>query len=180
MTKPLYLPQRVLSGSMKADGLEIGTREKKDFLPWNKIKLLCLGIVEEPFLESPTNFYLQLKQALKNLFFAEKREKQEEQKRQILYLEIFVEDEQQPFRIESTSLDYRGFLDKVEYVSENNFKLFLKKLVEQIPDCVLDESIHAFLNNKKSVIRRFGNLYEFQRECQERWLKQQEEKGENP
>lgn len=171
-----YFPQRFSAGAMKDEGLEVALRERTELLPWDLIRMVCLGIVEEPAIQIHPTLYMQIKQSLKKVF---DKQRQDEQAplRQNVYLEIFVADKDQPFRAESTNLNYRGFIEEVEYVSENNFKKLLKKLMDRLPNCEFDESYWAYVSNKKENVKRFGNIYEFQRACQARWQKQREEKG---
>lgn len=168
-----YLPQRIVNGSIKPEGFEIFTAEKKQLIPWNSIQLVCLGLVEEPALEMPKNFYTQIRDAFKHFFSKEEKQNEGQPVRQTYYLEMFVSGQALPLRMESTSINYRSFIEEVDYVSSSNFKKFLQLLTAKLPDCVFTESIYAILENQKSNIKKFGNIYEFQRDCQERWLKQQ-------
>jgi hypothetical protein len=168
-----YLPQRIVNGSMKPEGFEVIIAEKAQLIPWNNIQLVCLGLVEDPVLETPKNFYNQIRDTLKNFFSKEKNQAETPLVRQIYYLELFAAGQDLPLRMESTSINYRSFIQEADYISENNFKKFLSLLTAKLPDCVFTESIYAILKNQKSDIKKFGNIYEFQRDCQERWLKQQ-------
>lgn len=169
-----YFPQRILAGSILSEGLEVVLMEHKEILPWDKIRMVFLGIVEEPGLQIPPTTYMHMKQAVSKIFTPEEKGKQEQRSHahEKVYIEFFVVDHAKPFRMESTSLDYRGFLSEREYVSENNLKKLLSKLSEKLPDCKFDNSVLAYLANQKGSVSRFPNVYEFQRNCQAQWEKE--------
>lgn len=169
-----YLPFRVLGGAIQSEGLEIALRERKTFVPWERIRLLCLGIIREPGLEFHPGVYMKTKKALSKMFAdkitSEDKESQAKIARETLYLEIFVLGEAAPFRVDPSQLNYRHFLkEEINYSSEKNFGKFLTQLSEHLGHCQFDVSLTAYLNDRKENVMIFENVYEFQRSCKEKW-----------
>jgi len=177
-----YFPQRVSGGSIHEEGLEVDLRDRKVLLSWAMIKKIFLAIVEEPLLSIPPTAYVRFKESLNNFigrFFlsidATKDEKSQAFKTQgKIYLEMFVSEQEQPYRIDTTTLNYRGFLPQIDYVSDKNLRNFLTRLSERLPGAAFDPSFWAYLGNKKEEIVKFGSVYEFQRECLGKWIKERQ------
>lgn len=168
-----YLPQRILGGVFRPEALEVNLRDRTEILPKNEIRMVCLGIIEEPLLDPPTPAYARVKEAIGKLFSFERKQKSQPlpRSREKVYLEMFVSGRDRPFRFDSESLNYRGFIPEVAYQSETNLKKFLGALQKELPDCKFDESFQAYVSNDKSNVKRYIGIYEFQRTCLDRWEK---------
>src|SRR5438552_3351608 len=113
----VYIPQRFAGGKIRSHGLEISLRESSELLEWDKIRMVCLGLIEEPSLDVSGGAYHQVKQSVEKMFAKKKERGGRGEPRQTYYLELFVEDRKEPFRAESTNVNYRDFIEEVEYIS---------------------------------------------------------------
>lgn len=171
-----FVPYRVKRGAFREEGLYVETTSGKETLPWGKIRLVCLGIVEE-YAQSPPPMS-KVRKMMRELFFGsgiDEEEGKRPEKKRVTYVDFFMEGSPRMFRIESTSLDYRGLLPAVGYVSEENFRELVLDFYKRIPEAVFDESFQAYLTGKIAMVKKYQSLYDFQGECQERWKRMQEQ-----
>ncbi|MBI2251973.1 MAG: hypothetical protein HYU63_04385 [Armatimonadetes bacterium] len=156
------LPLKIKRGEIKEDCLILETKEKKMEIPWEEIKLLQLGILEEE-LPSPQKPNYGIQKIIRKIFFGEsEKDYLIKSHRKIYLLNFFIKDE--ILQLDSSNVDYRSFLKEAEYISLNNFKKLIQGFLKFLKNTYLDPSLLAFLKNNKEDIKSYKNIYDFELE----------------
>ena len=91
-----------------------------------------------------------------NTLFSKDGSKEEENSHVIktFYLfDIYVKDQTVPFRINGGFVNYKSFLNKIGYISLENFKMLLKEFAYRAKDSRFNKTICSFIS--KSPIKKF-------------------------
>ncbi len=155
------LPIRVKGGTIHPEHLFLETAEEIIEVPWEKIKLLSLGVIEEKvgMEELPRSF---IRNVLRSIFYGEKMK----EVRKTYLLDIFVEGAEVPFRLDSSFINYRSFLPRPSHISIQNFKKLLNIFVHQARDSRLALSLVAFLCGRMTEVKGFGSIYDYEIELE--------------
>jgi hypothetical protein len=162
------LPLRVKSGAMGQDFLLLETAHQTVDVPWEDIRFVALGwIEEERWEDDPKVALVRMGEFLGGQNKAKKEATRPKNVRESYYLDIFVEGRPEPFRLESSSLNYKAFLGQVSYISFQNFYRLVHRLCSGARQARFDDSLAAFLARRRDRVRRYRALYEFEAETQE-------------
>jgi hypothetical protein len=156
------LPMRVRSGSFLSDHFVIETSQEVFEIPWDKIELLALGIVEEEVgeTEGPKS---GMRNFIRKVFFGDETSQKgtKKQMREVYLLDMYVGKLDVPFRFESTSINYRKLLKEAGYVSFQNFMNLAQSIARHCTASRFDASCFEFLSGRKDLARRYGSVYDF-------------------
>lgn len=160
------LPIRVKGGRFEAECLIVETAGGPRQVAWSSIQLLCLGAIREE-LRNKTKMS-GVRKMVRVLFFGEPREMQREGKeyREVYLLDLFVDGQPAALRIDSASVNYKRFLGRASFISDQNFRRLLTEIARRSPQCRLDLSAVAYLSRLKEQVERFPNVVEFEVEAQ--------------
>lgn len=106
-----YLPLRLKSASITDDLFYITTSNGEDKINLSSIRFICLGVIEEIDRGSETQ-PSGLRSMVRKLLGSHDDESNQKiktvKKKRSYYLDFFVKEKEQPYRIESTSMNYKG------------------------------------------------------------------------
>lgn len=159
------LPNRVKSGEFVPQGMSFETGSGRSSVSWPQIELITLGIIEENVGDQPGS-KSGLRSMVRKMFFGENQQEQQRVRkiRDVYLLDVFVRDQQQPYRIDGTTVNYRAFLGRVSYASSQNFQRLIGRIVDESVEARLDSSVIAFLGGQRDKIKRYGGVYDFELE----------------
>ena len=159
------LPYRVKGGKLEKEYLVLETPAGPKEIPWSSVKLLTLGIIESQLGmgEEHKSF---LRSMIRSVVFGDKINEEPKVKsvQRTMLLDIFVEGEELPFRLDSAYINYRAFLGKVSHISAQNFKKLLALLALNSRECRLDHSLVNFLAPRMKIEKSFASLYDYELE----------------
>lgn len=163
-----YVPRRIKKATFSDEEFEVETSAGKIKFKWDEVKFVFLGVIEE-VISRPDVAPSKLRSMIRQIFFeaSEDRESRKPQTKRSVYIDLFLKDVEQILRIDSSSIDYRGLIPEVGYNSEINFRQLVKELAHRFKTDCLDKTFLAFLEDKKSEIRCFSSVYDFQSYCLE-------------
>ncbi|MEW6278286.1 MAG: hypothetical protein AB1758_06670 [Candidatus Eremiobacterota bacterium] len=163
------LPLRVKSGTMGDQLLTLETANGPLEVPWGDVELVALGMIEEIPMDVQAP-----KGALRQMFgkitgkASENEERKLRQVREIYLLDLYTSSFEQPFRIDSATVNYKSFLGHdMSYVSFQNFFRLVTRLARGCTSARFDESVTAFLNRRRDAVKRYPAVYDFELELQQ-------------
>lgn len=168
-----YVGIRVKGGVLSHDGFTLETAHRQETIPWDRIELFCLGIVQET-IETGSPPPSVLRRSIRELTATVSGDQgadvpESPRVRQSTYVDFFVKGCEVPYRIDSGSINYRGLLKEVGYVSERNFRMLLGQIMEYATFSRLDDNFKAFLSRTRAGVKSFPNVYAFQQYCLDVW-----------
>lgn len=161
------LPVRVKSGAMTDDCLHIITSCDEKDIEWASIEYICLGAIDEATrgTEAPKS---NMRKVFSKIFFGEqsKDEIEKAPMRTSYVIDIYTKNQECAFRLDSSNINYKSFLEDVSYMSFHNFKILLQKLVDNAKNSYFNKSAIALLLRKKDKIQRYSSIYDFELDTQ--------------
>lgn len=159
------LPTRVKSGEFTADAVVLETSGGRWVIEWNRVELLTLGIIEEPFGNAEAQ-KSNLRSMVRKLFFGESQsdDRRVRKVRDVFLLDMFVQGQAHPYRFDGATVNYRAFLGDVSYASSQNFARLVMRIVRDSSEARLDASLLAYLYGQREKIRHYGAIYDFELE----------------
>ncbi|MCD4783621.1 MAG: hypothetical protein K8T10_07295 [Candidatus Eremiobacteraeota bacterium] len=164
---PTPVPIRIKSGSIEKDQMVIHTSETTKRIPWEDIELLSLGIVhaERNSGEAPkSSLRIRIRQVL--LGDPDRQMDETKEWRDTYLLDIYLKEEQTPYRIDHSSFNYRSILKNPGYVSSNNFRKLVNKIACYSNNSRLDPCLIAYLAQEKRKLKFYNTVYDFELESQ--------------
>jgi len=161
------LPFRIKGAKINPQSLALEIGEEWKEIPWNKIKLFILGIIEQKIgLEDPPKSFVS--SFFRGVLLGEKPTEQAKRKStRVTYLmDIIVEGEDRIFRIESSFFNYRALLEKVNHVSIENFRQMMILLIDNAKDSKLDITVINFLTKKMNSAKIFESIYDYEMDAE--------------
>jgi hypothetical protein len=159
-----HIPVRVRAGKAEKDQLTLQTYNGDEVIKWEDIELMCLGVIRcvknEKIPES------QIRKMVKGIFFGEESSHEPEEYTVSQLLDIYVRDQQAPYRIDKDNINYKSFLVSPSYVSALNFEPLVKRLVFFARSTRINSSLSAFLIGDKDKIFKYKSIYEFQEDSE--------------
>jgi len=156
------LPLRVRAGAFHDDHFAIETSQEVFEIPWDKVTLLTMGIIEEDVadVDGPRS---GMRNFVRKMFFGEDSGQNavKKQVREVYLLDLYVERMDTPFRIESTSINYRRLLPEAGYVSFQNFLSLAQLIAGRCRMSRFDCSCFDFLGGRRDQVRRYASVYDF-------------------
>lgn len=161
------VPLRIKAGRFFPDYIEVELSEKTEKINYNDIEYICAGLIMDKSLtSSPPK--TALGQMLQSIFAGDRDTEKPQPVITVNYiLDIYVKDKFLPFRINAAFVNYKSFLDKVGYISFDNFKLLLKKIASQSSNSVLNDTSYRLLLNKQAQ-KKYSSEVEFLIESSEK------------
>lgn len=154
---------RVKSGKISPETLVINTLKGEKEISWQDIEFMCLGIISEviPSIHGPVP---PIKKMVTNVLLGKGSEKEEKVKniRTSYILDIFIKEKNEVLRFDSAYINYKSFLETIDYISLNNFKTLLKKISNLAAECVKDKCLCAFLDNQRDSLIYYKSLNDFE------------------
>lgn len=109
-----YLPTRIRGARIEDALFNITTAAGEESIPLASIKLLCLGVIDEINITStiqPSGLRSMIQKVLLGSPDEDIHQKSKQApKKRTYYLDFFVAGRVQPYRIESTSMNYKGLI----------------------------------------------------------------------
>lgn len=161
------LPLRIKSGSFEKQCFSIETAGEIFEIPWENIELLTLGVVEED-VGNPQGPKSGLRNLIRKVFFGEETSQNALKRavREVYLIDVFVKELATPFRIESTSVNYRKLLPEAGFVSFLNFLELVKVISRRAVAARVDASCFALMKGRRENVRRYPAIYDFDLESQ--------------
>ena len=162
---PTPIPHRVKSGNVGRKTLHLNIGKGSVDIAWENIELIALGVIQEELVSKEPKS--RIRRFLRKYFFGEsERVDRKRVYREFYLLDIYVKEEEAPYRIDQTTVNYREFLSSVGYVSLENFRILVKSIVSRSSNASLDPSLVAFLTRSKQEMRKYPTIYDFELQCQ--------------
>lgn len=164
-----YLPVRIRSAIIKEGVFQITTSKGEESFPFSSIELFCLGVIEEKAGSAevePSGMRSMLRKVLLGATPEDPHKKVKEARvKRTYYLDFFVKNSKLPYRIESTSMNYKSFSlaapVPVEWEQEqwHTAELCTKK-GSSIPEVKVDREVTSDFKYPTSL-DNFKNLVNF-------------------
>jgi len=157
------LPFRVKGAKINPDYLELEIAEGWKEIPWDKIKLFTLGILEQKIgIEDPPKSFVST--FFRGVLMGEKPTEHAKRKstRVTYLLDMLIEGESRQYRIDSSFFNYRSLLGEVDHISIKNFKRMMILLISHARDSKLDMTIINFLTKKTPLIKIYSSVYDYE------------------
>ncbi|MFH1454406.1 MAG: hypothetical protein ABIH00_10595 [Armatimonadota bacterium] len=163
MKKNIY---RVKTGKFtdKALIIYLGKETPEEYIiPWTDIELVSLGVLHEK-PPSASSEMSPLRKKVREVLFKESKQEQRIQPdiRKHYIIDIFIKDTKNIYRFDSAYINYRAFLDQIEYVTLNNFKKFLIKLNKHLKNVNVTPDMEYFINNQMHKIFICESIFDFE------------------
>lgn len=156
------LPMRVRDGSFEDDHFLAGGEP----VPYQSVKYLALGVIDQMVKDSELKKG-PLQKMVKKVTGGDDGDSAKErarQTREIYILDVFTELQEQPYRFEGGSVNYKSFLDKVTYVSHHNFYRFCVHFARRVPQALVTASLSAFVAKRREKVAHFDDFHDFELE----------------
>ncbi len=148
------VPFRVKSGKFLGDSVELEISDDVKNVNYSDIEYMCAGVIKDKTI-SATPPKTGIGKML-NTLFSKDGSKEEENSHVIktfYLLDIYIKDQTVPFRINGGFVNYKSFLNKIGYISLENFKMLLKEFAYRAKDSRFNKTICSFIS--KSPIKKF-------------------------
>ena len=159
------VPIRIKSGHIENEALIIETSGSLQTIPFDSIEYICLGMIEEKLTTSDppkSNMRNMIQGLLGGGDKADKNKKIQPSSRTTHILDIYIKDTQAPFRIDSSSINYKEFLGKISYVSADNFRLLVTNICSMSKQSKFNAPLGTFLTRGKEKPQIFDSRHEFE------------------
>lgn len=156
------LPMRVRDGSFQDDHF-LASGEK---VLYSAVKCLALGVIDQMVKDSELKKGA-LQKMVKKVTGGDDSDSAKErakQTRQIYILDVFTDLQEQPYRFEGGSVNYKSFLDKVTYVSHHNFYRFCVHFARRVPHAKTTSSLLAFVAKRREKVSHYDDFHDFELE----------------
>ena len=157
------LPVRIKSGSIQDDHIHIETSKESEDISFADIDYICLGIIEEKFTSSepPKSKMRTMVNGLLGGARGGKETKIRPESRMINILDIYTKGNDVPYRIDASAINYKGFIDKIGYISRDNFRNLLKSICIKASDSKFSASLISFMLKMREKPIVFSSLDDF-------------------
>lgn len=159
------LPSRIRDGSFEEDHLNAAGQE----IPYETIEFIALGVIDQMVKDSELKKG-PLRQMVKKVTAGEDKDSAKErakQTREIFILDVFTTLQDQAFRFEGSSVNYKSFLDKVGYVSFHNFFRFCVHFARKVPHAKCTASLAGLLSKRREKMAHYPDFHDFELEVQQ-------------
>lgn len=161
--RSLPLPLRVKTGAIAEDHFVAETAKDYFTVPWDKVKLVCLGFVEERYDTEATAYATQ--KLINDMGRMVKGGSPDEGKivsfKESQILDVCVEGFAEPLRFEANNLNYRAFLGKVSFMSLQNFFRFVRAFASHCQQARFTPNVKHFLAWQRFELRRFPAFHDY-------------------
>jgi len=159
------VPVRIKSGHIEDEHIVAEAGGEFQKIPFESIEYICLGIIDEKLTTSDPP-----KSNMRNMiqgFFgggdkSDKETKIQPTSRTTYILDIYVKNIPAPFRIDASSINYKGFIKKVTYISADNFKMLVHNICSKSENCRFNNALVTFLTKRKEKPQIFTSKNEFE------------------
>ncbi|MBQ7567861.1 hypothetical protein IJT17_03560 [bacterium] len=165
--RSLPLPLRVKTGSFCDDKLIAETAKERYEIPWDSIKLVCLGFVAERY-DTEAAAYVTEKM-INDVGRMVKGGGDSSDGRIVSFkeshvLDVCAEGFAEPLRFEGGIINYRAFLGSVSFVSFQNFFRFVHTFVSHCRQARFNANVKNFLAWQRFELRRCAAFHEHNEE----------------
>ncbi len=166
------LAKAVKSGYFLKDCMEISLYDTVERLYYERMEYICVGLINSEkhtqFTDSPTftprmtnRSYERIKPSSSYLSSGVSNKKSYKQH---YVLDVYMTNEDAPYRVDSEYVNYRMFLKEIEYNVRQNFLKFLMSLSIKAVKSAFNGSAYSLLRNEGRV-SEFSSIDAFMLEC---------------
>lgn len=156
------LPTRVRDGSFEEDGIDAAGEK----IPYSSVKYVALGVIDQMVKDSELKKG-PLQKMVKKVTGGDDGDSAKDRARvtrQVYILDVFTDIQEQPFRFEGGSVNYKSFLDKTGYVSHHNFFRFVVHFARRVPHAIATTSLAAFIAKRRDKVSHYDDFHDFELE----------------
>lgn len=161
--RSLPLPLRGKRGSFQEDRLVVETASEAMEIPWEHVRLVAVGVIRE-FRETETQAYQIEKWAstASRMVRGGMDKSRVVSKHETYLMDLYIQGLHEPLRFDSAQVDYRAFLDKVLYVSFQNFFRLVHGLVSRATSARFTPGTVFFVTWNRDHLPIFSAIHEFE------------------
>lgn len=147
------VPFRIKSGKFLDSYAEVEISDETRKIDYSDIEYICAGVIKDKTI-SATPPKTGLGKMLNSLFSKDSNKDEDNTPiiKTFYLLDIYVKDQAVPFRINGGFVNYKSFLEKIGYISLENFKMLLKEFAFRAKKSKFNKTACDFL--KKSPIKK--------------------------
>lgn len=156
------LPNRIRDGSFEEEFLVAAGQE----VPWSSVQVVALGVIDQMVRDSELKKG-PLRKMVKKVTGGEESDSAKDRAktvREVYLLDVFTDVQEQPFRFEGGSINYKSFLDKVGYVSHHNFFRFCVHFARRVTHAKCTTSLEAFVAKRRDRVAHYNDYHDFELE----------------
>ena len=148
------VPFRIKSGKFLDSYVEVEISDETRKIIYSDIEYICAGVIKDKTI-SATPPKTGIGKMLNSLFSKDVSKDDENTPivKTFYLLDIYVKEQSVPFRINGGFVNYKSFLEKIGYISLENFKMLLKEFSFRAESSKFNRTAFDFL--KKSPIKKF-------------------------
>ncbi len=157
------IPIRIKSGKITETEMEIITSRETKIVKFEDIDYICLGIIDEKIISSepPKS---GMRNMVRGLFFGKedsKEKKIQPDSRRTELLDIYVKEQEAPYRIDASAVNYKELLSDISYRSADNFRSLVKSICIKATGSHFNKSLISFITKLKDRQTLFSSTNEF-------------------
>lgn len=156
------LAMRVRSGHLE-NGLNLEGAQ----LAWEDIEFISLGIIHHSLgsMEPPKGMMRQV--VGKIMGKSDRAESKNPRYQESIFLDIYSNKHDAPFRLEASNINYRAFLGKEAlYISQHNFYRLLVRIARGAKGAFLNENAYQYIQRRRELVRSHAAIYDYELESQ--------------
>jgi len=156
------LAMRVRSGHME-NGLNLEGAQ----VAWEDIEFISLGIIHHSLgsMEPPKGMMRQV--VGKIMGKSDRAESKNPRYQESIFLDIYSNKHDAPFRLEASNINYRAFLGKEAlYISQHNFYRLLVRIARGAVRAHLNENAYQYIQRRRELVRSHPAIYDYELESQ--------------
>jgi hypothetical protein len=165
--KEYNVPFKVKSCRMEDNRLILKLSDSVIEIPREKISFCCYGVIEEDVNKIDNPRSPIRKMIVGTLTGDDSKKDATYRYSKILYLmDLYIDEYKNIYRFDSSAVNYKDSLEKVELVSLKNFYELMKNIYEFIQNtqCRFNENIINYFQNKKYMIHKQKSINDFELE----------------
>lgn len=169
------LPIRVTKGCFDKECLVLefgGDNSRKENLKWEDIFKVNLGLIEENLMSSNPPMAPFRKMLRKSMFGEDDKHSEVKSFRRSIIIDIFLKNPQTRYRLDAGHINYKSFLNEVEYVSHLNLAKFLEELFKFLPPEKFNNCALNYSAKKMNAVKKHTNIYDYEFECKREFVKE--------
>ena len=158
------IPHRVQSGSAGPGGLILETYDDVYRVEWSQVEFLALGLMLNqvgPDKTPKSGMRMKIRELL--LGDPEKKIKAKSTS-EFHILDIYLCNQEAPYRLDQGTTNYRGFLMRPGYVSIDNFRQVVKRIAYFSANAHFNGHLVDFINCPRNRLESYENIHDFQLE----------------
>lgn len=148
------IPFRIKSGRIDGDSMTVEiSDDAPKTISFSDVEFVCAGVIRDKTM-SPTPPKTLVGSLLNGLFGGDKDNEAPKPQINVSYLlDIYVRGQISPYRINASFVNYKAFLDKVSYISLDNFKILIKNICRNASEARFNRTACDFVMSRP--VRKF-------------------------